>query len=445
MKFSFRKGLFILGFGDIILFFISLWAALALRLHTLPSGGHYQLLLPSFSLVLILWVIVFLISGLYDRNLSTFSRRIPTLLIRVFIANVFISVAFFYFLNSEVAPKTILLIHTLIYFLLMLAWRGYAHDALFQKKPQSALVVGRGVEVKQIYDMSRAHKYSFVCVDSIDLNTTPTESLKTILKKKIEEHSITLVILDFGDVRASEILAHFYELLFAHITFVRFDRVYEELFQRIPLSILGYHWFLENISFIRKISYDIGKRIMDISIAAILLIVTSPIYPVVAWLIRREDGGNAFIIQDRIGKGGEIIKIPKFRSMKKNDGGVWPDGAGDQMITKIGRFIRKTRIDELPQLWSVIKGDLSLIGPRPDIIDLGKQLVKDIPYYAIRNTVTPGLSGWAQIMQELPPHSLEETKVRLSYDFYYIKNRSLSLDLHIAMRTIKTLLSRVGR
>jgi lipopolysaccharide/colanic/teichoic acid biosynthesis glycosyltransferase len=159
--------------------------------------------------------------------------------------------------------------------------------------------------------------------------------------------------------------------------------------------------------------------------------------------IKLEDGGPVFIIQDRIGYGNKIIKVIKFRSMKESAGGrgVSKD---DNRITKVGSFIRKTRIDELPQLYNVIKGDLSLVGPRPDIINLGQKLSSDIPYYTMRNLIKPGLSGWAQIHQDLPPQSLAETKLRLAYDFYYLKNRSFFLDIQIALKTIKTLLSRAG-
>ncbi len=138
-----------------------------------------------------------------------------------------------------------------------------------------------------------------------------------------------------------------------------------------------------------------------------------------------------------------MVKIVKFRSMRASDKGRWLT-KNDVRMTKVGKFIRKTRLDELPQLWNVLKGDISLIGPRPDIINLGIELQDKIPYYVMRNLIKSGLSGWAQINQDLPPQSLEETRQRLAYDFYYLKNRSFLLDLEIALRTIKTLLSRGG-
>ena len=129
--------------------------------------------------------------------------------------------------------------------------------------------------------------------------------------------------------------------------------------------------------------------------------------------------------------------------MTQNDNGVWL-AQSENKVTKVGYFLRKTRIDELPQVLSVLTGDMSFVGPRPDIIDLGKKLEHEIPYHTIRNVIKPGLSGWAQVSQEKPPQSVEENKIRLSYDLYYIQNRSLGLDIKIALKTIKTLLSRVG-
>lgn len=129
--------------------------------------------------------------------------------------------------------------------------------------------------------------------------------------------------------------------------------------------------------------------------------------------------------------------------MKVNDKGAWVEKEDDR-ITRVGRILRKTRLDELPQLYNVFKGDISLIGPRPDICGLKERLEKEIPYYNIRTVVRPGLSGWAQVSQDTPPQSVEETKERLMYDLYYIKNRSLVLDLKISLRTLGILASRTG-
>jgi lipopolysaccharide/colanic/teichoic acid biosynthesis glycosyltransferase len=172
---------------------------------------------------------------------------------------------------------------------------------------------------------------------------------------------------------------------------------------------------------------------------------TLPLLPFVALAIKLDDGGPIFLIQERIGKGTKVVRIWKIRSMRSpiSDQGKWVTG-DDARITRVGKFLRKSRIDELPQLWNVLGGDLSVIGPRPDICDLGKQLATTISYYNIRSTIKPGLSGWAQVNQEKPPQSLEETRRRLEYDLYYIKHRSFILDVNIALRTLKTLVMRGG-
>jgi lipopolysaccharide/colanic/teichoic acid biosynthesis glycosyltransferase len=128
--------------------------------------------------------------------------------------------------------------------------------------------------------------------------------------------------------------------------------------------------------------------------------------------------------------------------MQGSDAGVWV-GKEDMRVTKVGKILRKTSIDELPQLWNVLKGDLSLIGPRPDIYAKGVELSEQIPYYNIRNLLKPGLSGWAQVSQELPPQSLEETKLRLAYDIYYVKNKTLFMDFVIVLKTIRSLFLRL--
>lgn len=154
-----------------------------------------------------------------------------------------------------------------------------------------------------------------------------------------------------------------------------------------------------------------------------------------------------FSIQERVGQNNQPIKMFKFRTMTTaNDGGKW--GAGNEnKVTRVGAFLRKSRIDELPQLWNILFGSISLIGPRPEFAQAVKQYEHDIPYYGVRHLLKPGLSGWAQIYHDEHPHhgvAIEQTKDKLSYDLFYLKNRSLILDIVIALKTIKKLILRVG-
>ena len=206
---------------------------------------------------------------------------------------------------------------------------------------------------------------------------------------------------------------------------------------------MNYAWIMTNVSSVTPRVYDAFKRLIDVVFGALVGLAACILYPFVALAIKLDTPGPVFIAQERIGRNNKTIIIYKFRSMSRNESNVWV-GESDNKITRVGAFLRRSRIDELPQALAILKGDMSLIGPRTDVIGLAQRLEQQIPYYAVRTVITPGLSGWAQINQEKPPQSVEETMVRLSYDLYYIKHRSIGLDFQIVLRTIKTLLSRVG-
>ncbi len=160
-----------------------------------------------------------------------------------------------------------------------------------------------------------------------------------------------------------------------------------------------------------------------------------------------------FMTQKRIGQFNQPVYVLKLQTMTKNDvaSSTWTteDAQKGNRITRVGAVVRKLSLDEVPQIWNILKGEMSLIGPRNDIEGLGHRLAEQIPYYTIRNFVKPGVSGWAQTHQyyqgnNISPQSLEESRTRLAYDLFYVKNRSMLLDIEIALRTLKTLLSRFG-
>jgi lipopolysaccharide/colanic/teichoic acid biosynthesis glycosyltransferase len=189
--------------------------------------------------------------------------------------------------------------------------------------------------------------------------------------------------------------------------------------------------------------YEFFKRIIDLILCIPIFVVWLLLHPWVTRQIKKEDGGEVYSIQERLGRYNKVIYIKKYRTMNFTDKGVWLEQS-ENKVTNIGRFLRRTRIDELPQIFSVIKGDLSFIGPRTDIVNLGEKLAKEVPFYNLRYSVTPGLSGWAQTMMDYQPRTVNDSIERLRYDLYYVKNRSLFLDLLIMLRTIKTILSREG-
>jgi len=185
-----------------------------------------------------------------------------------------------------------------------------------------------------------------------------------------------------------------------------------------------------------------SKRLLDVSIALLMLCVGLPIMAVVALAIWLESGLPVIYVQERVGLHGKPFRLYKFRSMRQNAEGdgqpVWATKA-DQRVTRLGRFLRQTRLDELPQLFNVLLGDMSLVGPRPERPAFVSALEQEIPFYALRHQVKPGITGWAQICFPYGTSS-EDARQKLQYDLYYLKNYSLFLDLNILCLTLQVVL-----
>lgn len=216
----------------------------------------------------------------------------------------------------------------------------------------------------------------------------------------------------------------------------------------VPVQEINNEWFIRAQGFTMlhsNIALRI-KRSFDIILALMLLVLSSPIIAITATLIKITSAGPALFSQTRVGMNGKTFNILKFRTMyigAEEKGAVWAV-KNDSRITNIGGFLRKTRIDELPQCWNILRGDMSLIGPRPERPEFTSSLAKDIPYYDLRHVVKPGLTGWAQVCYPYGA-STEDALRKLQYDLYYIKNYSLLLDLNILLRTVFVTIRRQGR
>ncbi len=215
---------------------------------------------------------------------------------------------------------------------------------------------------------------------------------------------------------------------------------------KIPISLIEEIWFLENLVESKKGTYEIIKRILDFLFAVILGVIALILSPFIIMAIKLDSKGSVLFKQIRVGQNSKSFLAIKFRSMfasAENSGPQWAKPK-DPRATKVGRFLRKTRLDELPQLWNILKGEMSFIGPRPERPEFVQELDKKIPHYQIRHLIKPGLSGWAQVNFPYGA-SIEDALEKLQYELYYLKNRSFILDLGIALRTIKTILQREGR
>ncbi len=229
----------------------------------------------------------------------------------------------------------------------------------------------------------------------------------------------------------------------------RMPILYEELTGRVPIDHLESDWVIR--SFVDQVrtrgTYELMKRFMDIAGGLVGLFIFWLIYPFAGLAIVLETGFPILYSQARLGKGGTDFKIYKFRSMKQNaeqDGEAKFAAENDPRVTRVGNFLRRTRLDEMPQFWSVVRGEMSLVGPRAERPELVKAFQKQIPFYRARLLVKPGLTGWAQINYGYVA-DVKETAVKLEYDLYYIKHRTLNMDFTIVLRTIGTVLRRTGR
>ncbi|KKT44584.1 MAG: Sugar transferase [Parcubacteria group bacterium GW2011_GWA2_44_15] len=443
-----RKEAFVLLIGDILLFLIALCITLILRYGAFWDKGIFYMHLAPFSFLFLAWLFVFFIAGLYEKHTLLRRGRLPHVLLKAVTINIFMAVIFFYFIPYfGIAPKVNLFIYLVVSFVLILLWRMYGYRLLYVRKKQNAIIIGTGSELSELaLEVNQNERYYIRFLESIEANDLYTLDFNKSIIDRVESEHVTLIALDINNQKIESILPPLYNLIFKNVEFVDMYRLYEEIFDRVPLSLLKYSWFLEHVSVASSAGYDALKRIMDLVLSFILGAISLVLYPFIIAAIKLDDGGPAFIFQERVGLNGSIIKTIKFRTMTRDDGGVIK-AQKDNQPTRVGPFLRKSRLDELPQFWNIIRGDLSLIGPRPELPALVSVYEKEVPYYNIRHLIKPGLSGWAQLYHDNHPHhhaDVHETRVKLSYDLFYIKNRSLFLDLKIALKTMKTLLSRSG-
>jgi exopolysaccharide biosynthesis polyprenyl glycosylphosphotransferase len=218
--------------------------------------------------------------------------------------------------------------------------------------------------------------------------------------------------------------------------------VYETITGKVPIESIQSGWLLFSPGFYVPRFIRIYKRLASITVSLIGLFLSLPLLPFVILAIKWTSRGSVFYRQRRVGHDGAVFYCHKFRTMRADaEADSGPTWASDQdpRITAVGRLLRKSRIDEIPQLWNVLKGEMSLVGPRPERPEFVQELLKEIPYYDLRHTVRPGITGWAQIRYRYGS-SVEDAKEKLRYDLFYIKNMSPWLDLLIFFRTIKTIL-----
>jgi sugar transferase (PEP-CTERM system associated) len=224
------------------------------------------------------------------------------------------------------------------------------------------------------------------------------------------------------------------------VSFDHLTTVYEQYTGKIAVENLRPSWLIFSEGFKKSTLFRVAKRTIDVVIASLALIAMAPVMLVIALLVKWTSPGPVFYHQRRVGLQGRLFNVHKFRSMRLDaeaqTGAVWAS-PNDTRVTRIGRFLRRTRFDELPQLWNILKGQMSLVGPRPERPEFVSDLTETIPYYGFRHSVRPGLTGWAQVRYTYGA-SVEHALEKLQYDLYYVKHGTIAFDTLILLSTIKT-------
>jgi len=421
--------------GDILIFYFSLFLALIISFWKDFTWKIFLEHFLPFSILYFFWLIIFYIFEIY--NLSLFSK-VSILYNRILISLVFalfLGITFFYFIPFfGISPKTNLLLIIIIFGVLLLAWRKLFYSLFFSSYFQNkvAFVGNKNPYVEELALTIQKNPY-------LGYKLITFLNSKDDIFKKIKEEKIDTLILTENFISNPQLVENLYQCFSLKINFIDLAQFFEIICEKIPISFINQIWFLENLKEGKKIFYEKLKRIIDILLSSLILIFTFPLWPFIILAIKLEDKGSLFYKQKRIGKEKKPFFLIKFRSMKegaeKETGAVWAEEE-DSRTTKVGRILRRIHLDEIPQMFNVLKGDISLVGPRPERLEFIQQLEKEIPYYHLRHLIKPGFTGWAQIKFRYA-RSIIDSYEKFQYDLFYLKNRSLILDFRILLKTFQ--------
>jgi exopolysaccharide biosynthesis polyprenyl glycosylphosphotransferase len=441
--------------GDFLVFQISVPLMILLRYGEITPNSYEQHAFP-FLILSGVWLVGFYVAGLYDLKLTRDSLKFLRTYFEGMIANLLLAFGFFYLLPIfGIAPRRNLILFVIIVLLLDYIWRIafnriisktiFKTRLLFIGSPQDAgrvaeLIeeVAPGFELKAVLQTAPGTRFDD---GSVIWHASP-DSIRGLVK----DSAIDTIIVGHKPEEVPGLQDALYETIFSAVSLVDRAGFEESATGRIPLEHISQNWFLSHIHEGEKVAYEGLKRFVDVVLAVPIALVSALLYPFIAILVKVSSPGSVLYSQIRIGRNQKPFRIYKYRTMRQDAevAGV-PQFAqkNDPRVTKIGKFLRASRLDELPQIWNVLRGDMSLIGPRPERPEFVTELVSQMPYYALRHLTRPGVTGWAQV-QFTYASSFEENLKKLQYDLFYIKHRTLMLDVAILLKTIRIVLKRMG-
>ena len=422
--------IWLIVFGDFASFLISFLMLIFIRFdrqnYLFAINQHF---LP-FTILYLSWILIFYIFGLYDlfaiKPTIPYIRRWAIALLCSFVVGILL----FYFVPIfAISPKTNLVIQVLGFGIFSFLFRRIIYNLFSKTITQPTILIGDSIYLSELGKTISSNPQiglkilgHFSTISEINLNLEKIKNLVIILDKKI-------------DIQDQNIL-NFYQ---QGIEIFDTAKAYEKYLYKIPVEYIDLSFIVEELNTKKDILYMFASKIINILFSIIILVITSLFILIASIFIYLHDHGPILYIQERVGLNGKVFKLYKLRSMvldSEKDGAKWSTGHNDSRITPIGRIIRRLHIDEIPQMINILRGDISLVGPRPERPEFVNLLSKDIPYYSFRHIIRPGFTGWAQIKYRYA-NTIEDSREKFEYDLYYIKNRNIFLDFGIIARTIQ--------
>jgi exopolysaccharide biosynthesis polyprenyl glycosylphosphotransferase len=469
--------------GDLVMFGLSVFSGFYLTsmTHIIP-WLFLDIFITPLILMGLIYIIVLYVANLYD-HYQDFRRqeKISTLILSSLIGTLLALIAFT-FPSRNVLNRGFIEWQGVVFVWLLVFWRfSFSAIALPLRLQRKVLVIGAGKAGEEINKVINCCKNSGLKVTGFlddnpqkigaTVDGTPVLGTSCQLAEMITSHRIDMLVIATTHNNSAGLLNNLVRFSLLGIQLIDMPSLYEFLAGKIPTDHITDMWLLVHCVNSNRVYYRHFKRITDLVLASLGLAITWPLWGLISLAVKLDSPGPVFFRQERLGKDGKSFRILKFRTMVNNAEQNGPQFACrcDPRITRVGRILRKMRLDEIPQLYNILKGDMSFIGPRPEreifirefqqaVPDLrdgrratdaqGGQIVcgykEQIPFYSYRLLIKPGITGWAQVMHSYAA-DLEETKEKLQYDLYYIKNMNLFLDLAILLKTIRIVLFGSGR
>jgi exopolysaccharide biosynthesis polyprenyl glycosylphosphotransferase len=440
-----------------VLFDLWVWTLrdprLSFSLEFILSQTHWFLILTA------LWLLSASLNDFYNLRLATDLRSMWLALLRITTLVFLIYVAVYFLSPRQSLPRGIVLYHCAATFGLVGIWRTIYGVLLghpfFRRR---AIVIGAGQAGRTIVraiEENLPSEYQLVGYIDDDpskqrqvIEGVPVIGSQRDLLSLLKEKDVSEIILAITHTVRGELIRAIMDCQEQGVQITLMPLIYEEITGRVPVEHAGDDWSLVLPLDHAAIGgfWPFFKRVMDILISGMGLIILAFLFPILALAIYIDSPGPIFYVQERVGRGGRIFRLFKFRSMipsAEESGAAWAE-ENDPRVTRVGRFLRRTMMDELPQFINVSRGEMSIVGPRPERPIFADQLAAQIPFYRARHAVKPGMAGWALINYGYSS-SVQDALVKLQYDLYYIKHQSIYLDLLILAKTIGAMISLKGR